>query len=108
GSTASHTSLRSQSTRRVVRVKRGPPPGANRGPRFTRPTLRPLLSGAALVAFIIATVWWFTRPDEARKTPGRVVTSTRGNAGEPAPPPVAERLPPAVPDRTSLITRNAE
>ncbi|HTK77704.1 MAG TPA: serine/threonine-protein kinase [Gemmataceae bacterium] len=106
GSTASHASLRSQSTRRVGRVKRGPPGGANGGPRFTRPTLRPLFSGAALVAFIIATVWWFTRHEVAPS--GRVVTGSRGMTGESPPPAIAERLPPTVPDQTLFITRNQE
>src|SRR5207344_754973 len=77
---------------------------------ITRPTLRKLVGSAVLLVLIVGLVWWFTRPAEVQKPPGRTVTAIRGTPTTEAADPsfVAERLPPAVPDRTLFITRNSE
>jgi len=64
----------------------------------------------ASLVLTVGSVWWYTREGTAPTGPARIVTATRGTPSIDAADPsfVAERLPPAAPDRTLFITRNSE
>jgi hypothetical protein len=66
--------------------------------------------GIVVLGLLVGIVGWYTRPDHASKAPARVVTTTRGTTTTEAIDPsfIAERLPPAAPDRLLFITRNPE
>jgi hypothetical protein len=91
--------------------------GRFRKPRVTAgpsPRWRGLfVGGVVLPVLLVGLYWWFTYPGESPKSRGRVVSPVAGSAndyiiGPAAPSFVAERVPPADPERVLFITRNAE